>query len=815
MNLPGKIINIPVEQEIQHSYIDYSMSVIVSRALPDVRDGLKPVHRRILYAMYDQGMLPDRPYKKSAAVVGEVLKSYHPHGEAAVYDAVVRLAQDFSTRYPLVDGHGNFGSVDGDPAAAMRYTEVRLTALAMQLLQDIDKDTVDFQANFDESTQEPVVLPSRFPNLLVNGSSGIAVGMATNIPPHNLSEVVAAAIYLIDHPDATVAELMDLVPGPDFPTGGVIMGRDGIRSMYETGRGALQVRAQARIEIESHKSRIVITELPYQVNKAKLIEHIAELVREKKLEGISDLRDETDRSAGLRVVIELRRDANPRIVLNRLFKHTDMQVTFGAIMLALVDGEPRVLNLRDLIFYYLQHQKSVVTRRTKFELAQAEERAHVLAGLQVALDHLDEVIALIRAAQDTEAARRGLMSRFGLTEKQATAILDMRLQRLVALERAKIAEEYAALLKDIEYHRAVLADEAMVWAIIKRELRAVADRFGDQRRTVITDEMTEFVAEDLIPVQDVVVTLTHEGYIKRLPVATYRAQNRGGRGVTGMATREEDYIVDLYFATTHDFMFMFTNQGRVIRRKVHEIPEAGRTGRGTHLANIIALRDGERVTAVLVVPVNSSGYLFMATQRGTVKRTPVSEFDTPLRNGIVGITLDEGEELVSARLTSGQDDIILVTHQGQAIRFPEADVRPVGRSAHGVRGIALAEGDEVVAMDVLAPGAQVLIVTEGGLGKRVPAGDFRRQGRGGQGIRAIKLTEQSGLVAAARVVSPQHEILVATINGLVMRTPVSGIAEYSRYASGVTVVRLEPGDRVAGVARLPNRGEDDAGKMGK
>jgi len=558
----------------------------------------------------------------------------------------------------------------------------------------------------------------------------------------------------------------------------------------------------------------VVTELPYQVNKARLIEHIAELVREKKIEGISDLRDETDRNAGLRVVMELRRDANPRVVLNRLYKHTDMQITFGAIMLALVDGEPRVLNLRDMIYYYLRHQKEVVTRRTQFELEQAEERAHILAGLQIALDHLDEVVALIRAAPDVAAARQGLMDRFGLTEKQANAILDMRLQRLVALERAKIAEEYAALLKDIEYHRAVLSDEAMVWAIIKRELRAIRDKFADERRTAITEEETEFVAEDLIPVQDVVVTLTHDGYIKRIPVVTYRAQNRGGRGVTGMATREEDYIADLYFATTHHHMFMFTNQGRVIRRKVYEIPEAGRTGRGTHLANIISLREGERVTAVLVVQANSTGYLFMATQRGTVKRTPVAEFDTALRGGIMGITLDDGEELVAARLTSGQDDLIMITHHGQAIRFAETDVRPMGRAAHGVRGIALEEGDEVVALDVVAPGTQVLIITEGGLGKRVPADEFRRQGRGGLGIRAIKLTKHSGLVAAARVVSPGQEIMVATTGGLVIRTPVSGIGEYSRYASGVTIVRLEPGDQVAGVARLPTRVEEQSTRVG-
>ncbi|KKM11658.1 DNA gyrase subunit A [Clostridiales bacterium PH28_bin88] len=795
---------------MKRSYIDYAMSVIWGRALPDVRDGLKPVHRRILYAMYDMGMTPDKPHKKSAWVVGQVLARYHPHGDAAVYDAMVRLAQPFSSRYPLIDGHGNFGSIDGDAAAAMRYTEARMSKIAMELVADIDKETVDFIPNYDESLQEPTVLPARFPNLLVNGAAGIAVGMATNIPPHNLGEVIDGLVQMIDNPDISIRELMLSIKGPDFPTGGLIMGRQGIKDAYHRGRGSITVRARAEIEpMSGGKSRIVVTELPFQVNKAKLVERIAALVRDKKIDGITDLRDESDRT-GLRVVVELRRDANPTVVLNQLYKHTQMQDSFGVIMLALVDGRPQVLNLKSLLTHYLDHQKEVVTRRTRFELDKAEARAHIVEGLRIALDKLDEVINTIRASRTVDIARQALMDRFALSEKQAQAILDMRLQRLTGLEREKLEEEYRDLIKTIARLREILANERMVLAIIKEELLEIKKKYGDPRRTEIASAVEKLEVEDLIAEEDAVITITHRSYIKRTPVDTYRSQKRGGRGVTGVATREEDFVEHLFVATTHHFLLFFTNRGKVYRLKVHEIPEAGRQAKGTAIVNLLYLGGDEKITAV--IPVRTFGeekYLFMATRHGTVKKTALGEFDSSRRDGIIAINLDEEDELIGVHLTEGQQDIILGTRFGVAIRFPEEEVRATGRNTRGVKGITLSPEDRVVSMDSVRPGADLLAVTENGFGKRTPLEEYRPQGRGGRGIIAIRTSERNGSLVAIMVVEEGDELMMVSSEGIIIRIDVADVSRMGRAAQGVTLMRLGENDRVVAVARVPARAEEE------
>ncbi|MDK2856687.1 MAG: gyrase subunit [Bacillota bacterium] len=801
--IASRIVPVQIEEEMKHSYLDYAMSVIVGRALPDVRDGLKPVQRRILYAMSEVGMGPDKPYKKSARLVGEVLGKYHPHGDVAIYDAMVRLAQDFVCRYPLVDGHGNFGSIDGDAPAAMRYTEVRMAPLAVEMLRDIDKETVDFVPNFDEHFKEPVVLPSRVPNLLINGSSGIAVGMATNIPPHNLGEVVDALVMLIDNPEATINELMLAIKGPDFPTGGLILGREGIRAAYTTGRGSIKVRAAAHIETaKGGKQQIVVTELPYMVNKARLVETIADLVREKEIEGITDLRDESGRE-GIRIVIELRRDVNADVLLNQLYHRTQLQDTFGVIMLALVDGEPRILNLKEMLRHYLDHQKEVVVRRTRFDLARAEERAHILEGLRIALDHIDEIIALIRAAHTVNEARSGLMERFGLSEKQAQAILDMRLQRLTGLEREKIEEEYQEVLKTLERLRAILASEAMVYQIIRSELLEIKEKYGDERRTRITSDVGPLAPEDLIPEEKIVVTLTAEGYVKRQPLASYRSQRRGGRGILGTGTKEEDVVEHLITLTTHDYILFFTNSGRVYRVKGHEIPEAGRLAKGTSLVNLISLDQGEKVTAVLGVREFAEGeYLVMATRRGYVKKTPLPDFDSVRRAGLQAITLEEGDELIYVRRTDGQRELLLGTRSGKVIRFGEDEIRSMGRMARGVRGINLAPHDAVVALDVVQKGADLLTVTARGFGKRTPLAEFTPHGRGGKGIRAIRVTERNGHVVDMKVVRPGDDLMLITAGGLLIRLAVEDIPVKGRDAQGVTLMRLEQGDTVMALARV-------------
>ncbi|HHV56729.1 MAG TPA: DNA gyrase subunit A [Firmicutes bacterium] len=801
--MADRIVPVRIEEEMKHSYLDYAMSVIIGRALPDVRDGLKPVQRRILYAMNEVGMGPDKPYKKSARLVGEVLGKYHPHGDVAIYDAMVRLAQDFVCRYPLVDGHGNFGSVDGDAPAAMRYTEVRLAPLAVEMLRDIDKETVDFIPNFDEHFKEPVVLPARVPNLLINGSSGIAVGMATNIPPHNLGEVVDALVMLIDNPAASVADLMLAVKGPDFPTGGLILGREGIRAAYSTGRGTIKVRAAARIEtVKGGKQQIVVTQLPYMVNKARLVETIADLVREKHIEGITDLRDESGRE-GIRVVIELRRDVNADVLLNQLYHHTQLQVSFGVIMLALVKGEPRILSLKEMLTEYLDHQKEVVVRRTRFDLARAEERAHVLEGLRIALDHIDAIIALIRASRTVAEARSGLMEKFGLSEKQAQAILDMRLQRLTGLEREKIEEEYRELLTAIERLRAILGSEAMVYQIIRSELLEIKNTYGDERRTRITSDVGTLAPEDLIPEERVVVTLTAEGYVKRQPLAAYRSQRRGGRGILGTGTKEEDVVEHLITLSTHDYVLFFTNSGRAYRVKGHEIPEASRQAKGTPLVNLISLGAGEKVTAVLSVREFSDGqYLVMATRRGYVKKTPLADFDSVRRAGLVTITLEEGDELIYVRRTDGERELLLGTRGGKAIRFAEAEIRSMGRAARGVRGINLAPDDAVVSLDVVQKGADLLVVTAKGFGKRTPLGQFTRHSRGGKGMKAIRISERNGPVVDMKVVRPSDDLMLITAAGVLIRLEVDGIPEKGRDTQGVTLMRLEEGDSVMALARV-------------
>ena len=806
----GKVVPVELETEMRRSYLDYAMSVIVDRALPDVRDGLKPVQRRILYAMQELNLRPDRPYKKSAAIVGEVMGKYHPHGDAPVYDALVRMAQPFSYRYVLVDGHGNFGSVDGDPPAAMRYTEARLSPIALEMLRDIEKETVDFVPNYDNTQQQPVVLPSRLPNLLVNGASGIAVGMATNIPPHNLGEIVDALVLLIDRPDCSDEELLELVRGPDFPTGAVILGTDGIREAYLTGRGHLRVRARVALEpMGGGRTRIVVTELPYMVNKAALIAKIAELVRERRIEGISEVRDESDRE-GMRITIELRRDAQPQVVLNRLFKHTALEDTFGVILLALVDGQPQVLTLRQALRHYLDFQVEVVTRRTRFDLNRAEERLHIVEGLRRALDHIDEVIALIRSARDEQAAREGLMGRFGLTQRQADAILQMQLRRLTGLERGRLDEEYAQLRRTIDELSAILGDLDRVYQVIRRELLEIKERFADPRRTEIAVEVPEVGEDDLVALEDIVITLTHNGYIKRQPTSSYRSQRRGGRGVSAMATRDEDFVEHLFIATTHTRVLLFTDRGRMYHLKGREVPEASRSARGASILHLLPMAPDESVAAAIAVSSFDEGrYLFMATQNGVVKKTPLSEFQT-VRQGITACHLDPDDRVVGVRLTGGHQEVLLVTRWGQAVRFPEEQVRPMGRMARGVRGIRLAEGDQVVAMDAAREGADVLVVTEQGFGKRTPVEQFRLTGRGGKGVRAVVLTDRTGPLVGMKVVEDDDELMLISARGVMIRLRAREVTRQGRAARGVTLMRLDEGDVVTAVAQVAAAREEDA-----
>ena len=799
----GEVHPTDIHEEMRRSYLDYAMSVIIGRALPDVRDGLKPVHRRVLHAMDEMGLAHNRPHRKAARVVGDVLGKYHPHGDTAVYDTIVRLAQDFSMRYPLIDGQGNFGSVDGDAPAAMRYTEVRLARLAQEILRDIDKETVDFVPNYDESTVEPVVLPAVVPNLLVNGSSGIAVGMATNIPPHNLGEVVDAVIAQLESADITIDELMRFVPGPDFPTAAYIHGRQGILDAYRTGRGLIQVRAKAFVEkARTGRENIVVTELPYQVNKAKLVERIAELVREKRIEGVSDLRDESDRE-GMRIVLELKKDEPAVPVLNSLYKHTAMQSTFGVIMLALVDKQPRVLDLKQVIGYFIDHRKVVVVRRTRYELRQAEARAHILEGYRIALDHLDAVIQLIRRARSVDEARSGLMSEFGMSEIQAQAVLDLRLQRLTQLERQKIQDEYEEIIRLIARLQAILGNEALVREIIREELTALKAQYGDARRTQIMDETAEISYEDTLADEEMVVTISHGGYIKRSPLAIYRSQRRGGKGTTGMATKEEDYVEYLFVATTHSHILLFTNLGRVHWLKVHETPQLGRAAKGKALVNFLQVQPGEIVTAMIPIRQFEIGrHLFMATRRGVVKKTELQAYSNPRAGGIIAITLDEADELIAVRLTGGQDEIFLATKQGMAIRFGEEEVRPIGRAGRGVIGVALEAGDEVVAAEVVRPGTAVLTVNEHGYGKRTALEEYRLQGRGGRGIINVRVTEKNGPVVGALQVQEQDQVMMISQEGKVNRVNVREISVIGRATQGVRLQGLEASDRVAAVTSL-------------
>lgn len=798
----GKIVPIRLEEEMQKAYIDYAMSVIVGRALPDVRDGLKPVHRRILYGMNNAGMTWDKPHKKSARVVGDVMARYHPHGDAAIYDTMVRLAQDFSIRYPLIDGHGNFGSVDGDSPAAMRYTEARLSKIAAEMLRDIDKETVDFTLNYDETLKEPVVLPSRIPNLLVNGSSGIAVGMATNIPPHNLREVINGVIMMIKNPEVTTGELMLSIKGPDFPTGGVIIGRKGIEDAYLTGRGSIKIRARANIEVlESGKPVIYVTELPYQVNKARLIEKIASLVKEKKIEGITDLRDESDRT-GMRIVIEMRRDANPRVILNQLYKHTQMQDNFGVIFLALVDGKPKILGLNDALYYYLEHQKDVVTRRTEYDLRKARERAHIVEGLRIALKNLDAVIKTIRESKDVPTARTALMSNFGLSEIQAQAILDMRLQKLTGLERDKLEQEYKDLMEKIAYLESILADEAKLLGIIKDELVAIRDKYSDPRRTHISEADDDIDIEDLIPREDVVITVTHKGYIKRLPMDTYKSQKRGGRGVIGLTTAEDDITQHLFIANTHHFLLFFTNRGVCYRLKVYEIPEAGRHAKGQAIVNLLSFRADEYVTAVIPIRTfQTDKYLFMATKNGTVKKTYLREYNSSRSDGLIAISLEEGNELIGVKLTDGKRDVMLATRDGLAIRFHEEEVRSMGRTARGVKGIRLGEGDAVVGLELVRENADILVITEKGFGKRTRADEYRFQGRGGKGVITMRTNKRNGKVVTIQAVEEKEELMMVSRNGIIIRQEAAGISRQGRATQGIRVMRLDEDDRVVSVAR--------------
>jgi DNA gyrase subunit A len=801
-NKTPQVKEINISHEMRSSFLDYAMSVIVSRALPDVRDGLKPVHRRILYAMNDLGMTSDKPFKKSARIVGEVIGKYHPHGDSAVYDSMVRMAQNFNFRYMLVDGHGNFGSVDGDGAAAMRYTEARMSKIAMELIRDINKDTIDYQDNYDGSEREPVVLPSRYPNLLVNGAAGIAVGMATNIPPHQLGEVIDGVLAVSKDPDVSIPELMEIIPGPDFPTAGQIIGRSGIRKAYETGRGSITIRAKVEIEEKaSGKEVIIVRELPYQVNKAKLIEKIAELVRDKKIEGITDLRDESDRN-GMRIVIEVRKDANSNVLLNNLYKQTALQTSFGINMLALVDGQPQVLNLKQFLVYYLDHQKVIIRRRTAFELRKAEARAHILEGLRIALDHLDEVIALIRSSQTTDIARQGLMDNFSLSEKQAQAILDMRLQRLTGLEREKIEEEYQGLVQLIAELKAILADDEKVLEIIREELEEIKDRFNDVRRTEIVSGGIEMIEdEDLIPVENIVITLTHNGYIKRLPISTYRSQRRGGRGIQGMGTNEDDFVEHLLTTSTHDTILFFTNKGKVYRAKGYEIPEYGRTAKGLPIINLLEIEKGEWVNAIIPVSEFVDDWsLFFTTKEGISKRSPLTQFANIRKGGLIAVNLRENDELISVRLTDGTKHIMIGTKKGMLIRFPETDVRSMGRTATGVKGITLDSDDEVVGMEILEEDVDVLVVTRNGFGKRTPAAEYRIQSRGGKGIKTCNVTEKNGTVISVKPSTGEEDLMLITASGVLIRMAIDSISTTGRNTQGVKLIKLGDEEHVATVA---------------
>jgi DNA gyrase subunit A len=804
-------IPVNIEDEMRQSYMDYAMSVIIRRALPDVRDGLKPVHRRILFAMYDLGNEWNKGYKKSARVVGDVIGKYHPHGDSAVYDAIVRMAQEFSMRYPLIDGQGNFGSVDGDPAAAMRYTEIRMARIAGELLADIDKETVDFSPNYDETLKEPRVLPARLPNLLLNGSSGIAVGMTTNIPPHNLKELTDAVVALIDKPSITVAELMQHVPGPDFPTAGFIHGKGAIREAYETGKGVLQVRARATIEVDkkSGRSSIIVSEIPYQVNKARLLERIAELVNEKRIEGIYDLRDESDRQ-GMRVVVELRRDAVPEIVLNQLYKMTPMQESFGMIMLAIVENRPRQLSLKEMLQHFVAHRIEVVTRRTLFDLRKAEERLHILEGLKIAIENLDAVIQLIRKAANPPAAKEGLVATFGLSELQAQAILDMRLQRLTNLERGKILEEHSEVVSLIARLRAILADEREISKIIVGEMRELKETYGDARRTEIVDEIGDISIEDMIADEDMAVTISHEGYIKRNPVSLYRAQRRGGKGKIGTTTREEDFVEHLFIASTHSFILFFTTIGKVYWIKVHEVPQAGRAARGKAIVNLLELRGEEKISAFLPVrEFRENHFVLFATKHGVVKKTDLMAYANPRPSGIIAIGLDTGDEVMGVRLTDGKQEMILTTRDGQSIRFREEEVRSMGRGAGGVKGITLEENDEVVSLEILSPGASVLTVAENGYGKRTDIAEYRVQSRGGKGIITMKATDRTGAVIGVQQVTDDDNLMLVTSTGKIIRLRVADIRVIGRNTQGVRLIDIEEGERVVSLARLAEQDEDD------
>ena len=804
----GKVLNRNLEKEMRESFIDYSMSVICQRALPDVRDGLKPVHRRVLYSMMEQGITPDKPHKKCARIVGDCMGKYHPHGDYSIYDTLVRMAQHFSMRYMLVDGHGNFGSVDGHSAAAMRYTEARLRPYAMDMMTDLNKDTVDFVDNYDGEEKEPAVLPARLPNLLVNGSSGIAVGMATNIPPHNLNEVVGAVQLLIDNPACTTDDLMKFIPGPDFPTAGIILGTEGIRAAYETGRGVIKLRARAVIEqMNNGKQRILVNELPYQVNKAQLIAKIAELVHEKRIEGITDLRDESDKE-GLRVVIEVKKEANASVILNQLFKHTQMQISFGIIQLALVNGEPKVLTLKEMLEHYLHHQQEVIVRRSRFDLAKAQARAHIVEGLRIALDFIDEVIATIRASHSN--AKERLMERFNLSELQAQAILDMQLRRLQGMEREKLDAEYKELIKTIAYLNEVLSNEKLVLYIIKDELTQMCQKHGDARRTMIMRDEGEISDEDLIAEEDMVITITNSGYIKRLNANTYRQQRRGGRGVTAMTTKQEDFVEQLFITTTHHYLMVFTQRGRAYRLKVHEIPEAGRQAKGTAIVNLLSLTGEDSIAAVIPVREYSDDlYLFMATRMGVVKKTSLNEYDSNRKDGLVAINLDAGDDLIGVKLTSGAEEVILSTANGAAIRFSEEDVRPMGRATRGVRGISLERRDHVVSMDTVQENGELLVISEHGYGKRTPLGNFRSTHRGGKGVYALRCNDKTGDLVAIEVVRPGDEMMIISRDGIIIRVNVNDISEQGRYAQGVRVIKLDDGDTVVDMAKVISKDEEE------
>ena len=820
-NIFDKVHEVDLEKTMKDSYIDYAMSVIASRALPDVRDGLKPVQRRVLYSMIELNNGPDKPHRKCARIVGDTMGKYHPHGDSSIYGALVNMAQEWSTRYPLVDGHGNFGSVDGDGAAAMRYTEARLSKISMEMLADINKDTVDFQPNFDETEREPAVLPSRYPNLLVNGTSGIAVGMATNIPPHNLREVISAVVKIIDNiieenRETTIEELLEIVKGPDFPTGATILGRRGIEEAYRTGRGKIRVRAVTNIEtLPNGKSRIIVTELPYLVNKARLISKIAELVRDKKIDGIVDLNDHSSRE-GMRICIDLRKDANANVVLNQLYKHTQLQDTFGVIMLSLIPShgslEPKVLNLQEMLNYYLAHQEEVVTRRTKYDLNKAKERAHILEGLLKALDNIDEVIRIIRGSQNVQAAKQELIERFELTEAQAQAIVDMRLRALTGLEREKLEAEYAELMEKIRKYEAILADRTLLLRVIREEILAVSEKYGDDRKTSIGYDVYDITTEDLIPKENTVIAMTKLGYIKRMTVDNFRSQNRGGRGIKGMQTLEDDFIEELLMTTTHHYLMFFTNTGRVYRLKAYEIPEAGRTARGTAIINLLQLMPGERITSVIPISKFEPGhYLMMATKKGLVKKTPIQDYMNVRKTGLAAIILRDDDELIEVKATDNKKDIILVTKDGQCIRFKETDVRSTGRSSMGVRGMNLADGDEVVAMQLNSQGYYLLVVSENGMGKRTCISEFTCQNRGGKGVKCYKITEKTGNVVGAKAVNEENEIMIITTEGIIIRLQCSDISVLGRITSGVKLMNLQEGITVASVAKVREK-EEEPGK---